>query len=122
MKHAVIAFIVIVILVIVTAAIIRRKRLRAKIGGNPYTHRLLPAGQGPHGHMAALNPQGTGESTTTMGHEHSILSYVVNKSPTDGHTHGLAALPTKTTGGHDDELYDEGEDSGQIESETWTAT
>jgi hypothetical protein len=65
--------------------------------------------------MAALDASGTGQSTEDMMHHHSILSYVVDKAPKDGHTHALAAV---AQGGDDAEL-DEGDDPGQIESDAW---
>jgi hypothetical protein len=90
--------IVLVILVILVAHVFACERadgalsldepLGGKTGGASFTHQLLPAGKGPHTHLAALSPKGDGTSTTDFGHLHAVREFKVRPGP-DGHFHDI---------------------------------
>ena len=102
MKKAPTAFILIVLVILVTlvAHILACERADggAKTGGAGYTHQLLPAGKGPHTHLAALDREGDGASTIDMGHGHAVRGYKVRPGP-GGHVHDITqyVVPTEFT-------------------------
>jgi hypothetical protein len=83
--------VLLLVLVVVLAILISRScgGAAAIIGGAVPTHLLKPAGKGPHGHTAALDPSGTGESSTTLSHAHRVHNYVAAPAPPDMHTHDI---------------------------------
>jgi hypothetical protein len=84
-------FLVVVILIIIIALVFARPVREPKAGGGAgYTHRLLPAGRGPHTHLAALSAGGDGTSTVDAGHSHQVHEFGVSPGP-DGHVHDLAS-------------------------------
>lgn len=89
-KPSIFIVVLFILLVLLGCALVGKLCSRSVSGGANFTHKLLPAGQGPHGHMAALDAAGSGKSTEEMGHVHDITAHIVDVA--NSHTHDLAPL------------------------------
>jgi len=96
-RRDVFLLVVLLILVIVVAHVFaceRASQERLAVGGGDtvagaFTHRLLPAGQTPHSHLAALGSRGDGASTVDLGHSHRVRGYEVKPAGPDAHVHDI---------------------------------
>jgi hypothetical protein len=98
--------VVLLILVIVVAHVLACERADTAgfttiVGGSSstqlgvFTHRLLPAGQLPHSHLAMLN-HGDGSSTINLGHSHRVHNYKADSAGTDAHSHDIIKYVVNT--------------------------
>ena len=97
--------VVLLILVIVVAHVLACERADTAgftiVGGSSstqlgvFTHRLLPAGQLPHSHLAMLN-HGDGSSTINLGHSHRVHNYKADSAGTDAHSHDIIQYVVNT--------------------------
>ena len=96
MRHCDIFLLVgLLILVVIVAHVFACKRSSKHAatdyvgGADAYTHRLLPAGQPPHTHEAALSSRGDGDSTVNLGHSHRVRGYDVKPAGLNAHVHDI---------------------------------
>lgn len=69
-------FWVIVIIAVVLVALLFARGRKMVGGAEEPSHILLPAGKGPHTHLADLSPGGGGISTEDRGHRHTVVDFV----------------------------------------------
>ena len=92
-----ILLVILVLLLVYVSAFNRKSHIKVhrlhggnyRGGNSPPTHELLPAGKGPHGHLAALDPIGKGISTITRGHNHEVLNFKDTGMGSKGLTHHI---------------------------------